>query len=76
MLNQALEDAFNDAKSKNIDINKVCSEISDIGSAADKFDLIELCLDVMAADGEADKEELRQISKTGLLELITKKSTR
>ena len=62
-LNQALEDAFNDAKSKNIDINKVCSEISDIGSKADKFDLIELCLDVMAADGEADKEELRQISK-------------
>ena len=49
MLNQALEDAFNDA-TKNIDINKVCSEISDIGSKADKFDLIELCLDVMAAE--------------------------
>ena len=67
-LNQALEDAFNDAKSNNIDLNKVCLEIKDTGSKADKFDLIELCLDVMAADGEADKEELRQISK--IAELI------
>ena len=30
---------------------------------ADKFGLVELCLDVMAADGEADKEELKQISQ-------------
>ena len=41
----------------------MCNGIKNIGSKADKFDLIELCLDVMAADGEADKEELNQISK-------------
>ena len=62
-LNQALEDAFNDAKSGKIDIAVVCQSIKDIGSKADKFDLVELCLDVMAADGEADKEELKQISQ-------------
>lgn len=62
-LNQALEDAFKDAKSKKIDIDHVCDAIKDTGSRADKFDLVELCLDVMVADGEADKQELKQISK-------------
>ena len=37
--------------------------IKDRGSKADKFNLVELCLDVMAADGEADKEELKQVGK-------------
>ena len=41
--------------------------VVDIGSVADKFDLIELCLDVMAADGEADKEELKQIEQISKL---------
>lgn len=62
-LNQALEDAFNEAKSKKINIENICQAIQDVGSKADKFDLVELCLDVMAADGEADKQELKQISK-------------
>ncbi len=62
-LNQALEDAFQDAKFNNIDLAKVCMNIKDRGSKADKFNLVELCLDVMAADGEADKEELKQVGK-------------
>lgn len=62
-LNLALENGFNDAKAGFIDIKTLCSEIENIGSTADKFDLIELCLDVMAADGEADREELRQIEE-------------
>ena len=60
-LNNALEEGFKEIKSNSININSICNEIINIGSKADKFDLIELCLDVMAADGEADKEELRQI---------------
>ena len=66
-LNNALEDAYNEVKSSPIDIEQVCADIKDIGSAADKFDLIELCLDVMAADGEADKEELKQIEQISKL---------
>lgn len=62
-LNQALEDAFNEVKSSGINLEEVCKEIENVGSKADKFDLVELCLDVMAADGQADKEELKQISK-------------
>jgi len=60
-LNTALEESYNEAKNASINIEKICNDIKDIGSSADKFDLIELCLDVMAADGEADKEELKQI---------------
>ncbi|MDB3951051.1 TerB family tellurite resistance protein [Gammaproteobacteria bacterium] len=66
-LNNALEEAYNEVKSSPIDIEQVCADIKDIGSSADKFDLIELCLDVMAADGEADKEELKQIEQISKL---------
>jgi len=66
-LNNALEEAYNEVKSSPINIEQVCADIKDIGSAADKFDLIELCLDVMAADGEADKEELKQIEQISQL---------
>jgi len=66
-LNNALEDAYNEVKSSPINIEQVCADIKDIGSTADKFDLIELCLDVMAADGEADKEELKQIEQISKL---------
>jgi len=60
-LNAALEDAYKSVKKQPINIQQTCNDIKGIGSSADKFDLIELCLDVMAADGEADKEELKQI---------------
>lgn len=67
ILNNELQSSFTDAKNKNIDVTKVCNNIKDVGSKADKYDLIELCLDVMAADGEADKEELKYIEKISKL---------
>lgn len=66
-LNDSLELAFESGKTNSINIKAICSEIKDIGSKADKYDLLELCLDVMAADGEADKNELRQISEISSL---------
>ena len=67
ILNNELKDSFKSAKKTNISIKNVCDNIKDIGSKADKYNLIELCLDVMAADGEADKEELKQIEKISKL---------
>lgn len=67
ILNNELEDSFKDAKKNNIDVKVVCNNIKNIGSRVDKYDLIELCLDVMAADGEADKEELKEIEKISKL---------
>ena len=62
-LNSALEEGFFAAKSNEVNLKDICKEINQFGSKVDKFDLLELCLDVMAADGQADQEELRQISE-------------
>ena len=62
-LNGSLDQGFQQAKKGNIDLKLICSEIDGIGSKADKYDLLELCLDVMAADGKADQEELKQITE-------------
>ena len=62
-LNNALEEGYKDLKENKIDVKKLCSEIINIGDKAYKYDLLELCLDVMAADGEADKNELKVISE-------------
>ena len=62
-LNNSLEEGFKETKHGSLDIKAVCSNIKSIGSKADKYDLLELCLDVMAADGEADQEELKQIAE-------------
>ena len=66
-LNNELDQSLKDGKKNTIDIAKVCNEIVNIGSRADKISLIELCLDVMAVDGEANKEELKQIEKISSL---------
>ena len=66
-LNKSLEDGFSAAKDNSLDIKRLCEGIKGIGSKADKYDLLELCLDVMAADGEADKNELDQISEISSL---------
>lgn len=65
-LNSSFKKAFNKAETSPIDIKNVCNKIADIGSTADKISLLELCLDVMASDGDADTSELRE------LEIISK----
>ena len=66
-LNSTLKMSYNESSTKKIDIEDVCAGIADKGSKADKFSLLELCLDVMAADGKADKEELNQINRIASL---------
>jgi uncharacterized tellurite resistance protein B-like protein len=62
-LNTALEEGFNAQQAGNLSIDQICKSIVDLGSQADKYALLELCLDVMAADGVADPNELREITK-------------
>jgi len=62
-LNNSLEAGFNERRTDLANIKMLCESIKNIGDIADKYDLLELCLDVMAADGEADKHELKQISE-------------
>lgn len=61
--NMALELSYKDAKSGLLNIGLICDDIRNIGSENDKYELLELCLDVMASDGKADKNELNQIYK-------------
>ena len=63
LFNNALENAYKELKSGVFNVDLVCDDIRNIGIKNDKYELLELCLDVMASDGEADKNELKQIYK-------------
>ena len=63
LFNNALENAYKESKSGILNVDLICDDIRNIGSKNDKYELLELCLDVMASDGEADKNELKQIYK-------------
>ena len=60
-LNKALEDAFQNVEKGELNLDILCKEVKEKSSTIDKFDLLELCLDVMAADGVADEKELAHI---------------
>jgi hypothetical protein len=60
--NNSLKEAFSQAKSGELSLSETIDEINEIASASHKYEAIQLCLDVMAADGEADKSELELIN--------------
>tara|TARA_B100001250_G_C19778680_1_gene780818 strand:- start:306 stop:1505 length:1200 start_codon:yes stop_codon:yes gene_type:complete len=62
-LNKALETGSKKAKERKTNINYLCKKIDEKASIADKYDALELCLDVMSADGIADQEELAYLEK-------------
>ncbi|WP_376694272.1 tellurite resistance TerB family protein [Wenzhouxiangella sp. EGI_FJ10409] len=73
-LNEALSDTLRDAKVGQLQIGEICKELRALELQGAKYEAIELCHDVMAADGVVDKDEIKvldQISKA--LELDEKK---
>ena len=64
-LNEAIEESMRRSKNgPRYRIKNLCKKIKDIeGYEKIKYEALELCLDVMAADNEADKEELKLIEK-------------
>ena len=60
--NNSLKEAFSQAKSGELSLSETIDEINEIASASHKYEAIQLCLDVMAADGEADQSELELIN--------------
>jgi len=69
ILNEAIEESVKRAKNgPRYSIKRLCQQIKDIeGYLKTKYEALELCLDVMAADNEADKEELKLIEKIATL---------
>ena len=61
LYNTALKDAYADAQSGNLSLSDISGRMNEVGDKPQKFEAIELCFDVMAADGVADESELQTI---------------
>ena len=62
-LNKATEDAFRKASKGQTSVDEIAVEFNEIGSTQEKYDAIELALDVMSADGVADDSELAELNQ-------------
>jgi len=63
LYNHAMREAHDDAKNGDLSLSLLTDRLNEIGDKTQKYDAIELCFDVMAADGVADAEELNIIRK-------------
>jgi len=61
--NETFKESHGKAKTGNLSLSKITNRINEIGNDQLKYQAIELCLDVMAADGIADEGELQDIRK-------------
>ena len=61
MFNKSLKEGFDQAKKGSLVLSDLVERLDEIGDKKSKYDAIELCLDVMAADGIADPEEMSVI---------------
>jgi uncharacterized tellurite resistance protein B-like protein len=61
--NDAMKVAHAEAKTGDLIIGDLTAELNEIADRSSKYETIELCFDVMAADGVADAEELKIIRK-------------
>jgi tellurite resistance protein len=61
--NDAMKVAHTAAKNGDLSLSELTTELNEIADMSSKYETIELCFDVMAADGVADAEELKIIRK-------------
>ena len=61
LYNDALKEGFSRASAGNLSLSELVERLAEIGDKKTKYDAVELCLDVMAADGVADAEEMQVI---------------
>lgn len=62
LYNHAMQSAFSDIKSGQLSLSALTSRLNEIGEKSIKYETIDLCFSVMAADGVADPAELRTIN--------------
>tara|TARA_R110002072_G_C7963504_1_gene534101 strand:+ start:2507 stop:3757 length:1251 start_codon:yes stop_codon:yes gene_type:complete len=63
LYNQAMRESYEQAKLGDLLLSNLTSRMNEIGEKSSKYETIELCFEVMAADGVADAEELNTIHK-------------
>jgi tellurite resistance protein len=61
LYNNALREAYSEAQSGNLSLSDVTKKINQLADSPQKYEAIELCFEVMAADGVADENELKTI---------------
>ena len=63
LYNNAMRESYNDAESGTLSLSDLTQRLNEIGEKTTKYETIELCFEVMAADGVADENELKIINK-------------
>ncbi len=63
LYNDAMKEAHSLAKNGNLSLSELTNELNEIAEKSTKYEAIQLCFDVMAADGVVDAEELKVINK-------------
>ena len=63
LFNDSLKEGFTLAQSGELALSPLVDRLAEIGEKKTKYDAIELCFDVMAADGVADTEEMAVIRR-------------
>lgn len=66
LYNNAMKESFLEAKNGNLSLSKLTNRLNEIGEKSDKYEALELCFEVMAADGIADENELKIIKSIAL----------
>ncbi len=70
LYNGAMREAYADAKDGNLSLSPLTQRLNEIGDKTTKYETMELCFDVMAADGVANSEGINIIHKVaGALDL-------
>lgn len=64
-LNSAMKEAYIAIQDGNLSNSEIIDAFNEIGDQSAKFEAMELCYDVMAADGVADPEEIKILRKLG-----------
>ena len=61
LYNDAMREAYHAARRGSLNLRELTGRLNEIGEKKNKYEAIELCFDVMAADGVAHKEEMKKI---------------
>lgn len=63
LYNEAMTSAYEASKNGDLSLSALTGQLSEIADKTSRYETIELCFDVMAADGIVDAEEIRVINK-------------
>lgn len=61
LYNEAMKESYEEAKTGDLSLSELTSRLNKIGAKSDKYETLELCFEVMAADGIAEDNELKVI---------------